>query len=220
MKIVDQSVRILSPVTKGEALRQLGLAEYAGRNCYASQNKITEESYETFLASLIKRGHGSPLEFAEMAVEIYTSRDVMAEITRHRHASFAIRSQRYVKEDKDGDIAFIRPAFWTSDPFLTQRYTATRAWESAMSSAESVYNYLLHDCAMAPQDARKVLPNSTATNICMKANLREWRHIIALRSAPGAYQEMRQMIELLILEMKKLFPPFLIEDVAYRDKGE
>jgi len=70
--------------------------EYAGRNCYRSHDKITDDSYVRFNHSLIQRGHHSPLEFAHVTLEIVTSRDVMAEITRHRMASFAIQSQRYV----------------------------------------------------------------------------------------------------------------------------
>lgn len=45
-----------------------------------------------------------------MTVELVTSRDVMAEITRHRLASFCIESQRYVC--LKGDIAFIAPLFY------------------------------------------------------------------------------------------------------------
>lgn len=46
-----------------------------------------------------------------MIAEIVTGRDVMAELTRHRHNSFSIRSQRYVNECATGDIAFITPDF-------------------------------------------------------------------------------------------------------------
>ena len=76
-----------------DALRQI---EYAGRNCYRSHDKITDDSAQTFVRSLIRRGHLALLEFADMSVELVTFRDVMAELTRHRLASFCIESQRYV----------------------------------------------------------------------------------------------------------------------------
>ena len=85
-----------------DALRQI---EYAGRNCYRSHDKITDDSAPAFVRSLIRRGHLAPLEFADMSVELVTSRDVMAELTRHRLASFCIESQRYVC--MNGEIAFI-----------------------------------------------------------------------------------------------------------------
>ena len=106
-------------------LRQI---EYAGRNCYRSHDKITDDSAPAFVRSLIRRGHLAPLEFVDMSVELITSRDVMAELTRHRLAS---------------------------------------------------------------------LPNSTATHIVMKANIREWRHIFSLRLGKGVYPEMRELMELL-----------------------
>ena len=76
-----------------DALRQI---EYAGRNCYRSHDKITDDSAQTFVRSLIRRGHLALLEFADMSVELVTFRDVMAELTRHRLAGFCIESQRYV----------------------------------------------------------------------------------------------------------------------------
>ena len=57
-----------------DALRQI---EYAGRCCYRSEDKITENSAPPFVRSLIRRRHLSPLEFADMTVELITSRDVM-----------------------------------------------------------------------------------------------------------------------------------------------
>ena len=59
-----------------------------------------------------------------------------------------------------------------------------------MEDAEKVYHDMLAH-GIKPEDARKVYPNSTATSIIMKANLREWLHIFTLRTDPAAYPEMR-----------------------------
>lgn len=107
----------------------------------------------------------------------------MAEITRHRLASFCVESQRYVC--MDGEIAFVHPLCCKSD------HEADEYWRSCMKAAEQDYHHLLR-IGCKPQDARKVLPNSTATRIVMKANLRQWRHIFVLRTAKAAYPEMRQ----------------------------
>jgi thymidylate synthase (FAD) len=117
-----------------------------------------------------------------MTVELITSRDVMAEITRHRLASFAIESQRYVC--MKGEISFIQPECYIPGD------TASAIWRMTMAEAERVYHKLLENGWLS-QDARKVLPNSTATRIVMKANLREWRHIFGLRTSPAAYPEIR-----------------------------
>lgn len=107
----------------------------------------------------------------------------MAEITRHRLASFCIESQRYVS--MNGQIAFIHPLCCQKHKEVDQ------LWHEAMQDAESAY-HLLQDLGCKPQDARKVLPNSCATCIVMKANLREWRHILSIRTGKGVYPEMKQ----------------------------
>ena len=160
----------------------------------------------------MERGHHSPLEFAHATFEIVTSRDVMAEITRHRLASFAIQSQRYVLDNKEGEISFIKPDFYIApDENLmdAKGWVASRCWEMAMDDAEGRYRYLINECRFPPQDARKVLPNSTATVIVMQTNLRELLHIIELRNSPRAYPEMQTMMKLLVAEVEKIYPEIL-----------
>lgn len=146
-----------------------------------------------------------------------TSRDVLAEITRHRMASFAVESQRYVNESKDdGGIKFIRPLFYK--PFDAEYdysaqdkdYESSRLWEDSMEQAEHYYNMMI-SLGIKNQDARKVLPNSTACTIMMDVNLRELLHIYSLRSSPAAYPEMRELMRLLKLEVDKVLPGFLPE---------
>ena len=199
MEIIDQQVNILSPASREEAIRGLKLVEYAGRNCYKSQNKITEDSYDGFINSLMKRGHESPLEFTDVVVELITSRDVMAELTRHRLASFCIQSQRYVKDNRNGEIPFIRPAFWGMKPQLEEE------WQQDCKQTEAAYRRMILLGAGA-QDARKVLNNSVATSIVMKANLREWLHVLEMRDSPTAYPEMQILAAMLRHELRHLFP--------------
>ena len=177
-----------------DALRRI---EYAGRNCYRSQDKITEDSAPKFVRSLIKRGHLSPLEFADMSVALTTSRDVMAELTRHRLASFCIESQRFVS--MKGDITFIQPIFYRCGDKIAE------FWRQCMLGAEESYRFLLEN-GQKPEDARKVLPNSTATHIVMKANLREWRHIFTMRLGKGVYPEMRALMTLIYRQAQETIP--------------
>ena len=216
MKIIEQSVKVLYPLTLEDGIHELKRIETAGRNCWRSEGKTTDTSYRDFINNLMKRGHESPLEFGEIMLDIMTSRDVLAEITRHRIASFAVESQRYVNEAKeDGGIKFIKPLFYKPyDPFhdigdLSDNvYWASRNWDAAMEFAECAYNSMIEK-GMKNQDARKVLPNSTACRIMMKVNLRELLHIYALRSSPAAYPEMRRLMELLKEEVDKVLPGFL-----------
>lgn len=217
MKIIEQQVKVLFPRTLDEGVEELKRIETAGRNCWRSEGRITEDSYRPFIDGLIKRGHESPLEFGSIMLDLTTSRDVLAEITRHRLASFAVESQRYVNESKEeGGIKFIKPLFYVPyDPYYDGEtkypdavYAASRKWEAAMELCECAYNQLI-TMGMKNQDARKVLPNSTACRIVMKVNLRELIHIYKLRSSPAAYPEMAELMRLLKIEVDKVYPGLL-----------
>lgn len=203
MYVVPQKATVLFPETKEQAVQQLKLVEYAGRNCYRSHDRITDKSYVPFIQALIKNGHESPLEFAQFSVKLLTSRDVLAELTRHRLASFAVESQRYVDENGDGGIHFILPQAFKKDD------KATSIWEASMKLAEDEYIQLLR-LGWNKQDARKVLPNSTACNIVMTANLREWLHIFDLRRSSAAYPEMRVLMNLIYREFNNLYGDIMI----------
>lgn len=193
MRIIDQEVVLLSPFSDDDVYSGIRMIEMAGRNCYASPESDTYEGKQKFVSTLIRRGHESPLEFMDFIFLITTSRDVMAQLTRHRLASYCIQSQRYVKANKDGDIEFIKPLFYDDqdNTFLAIR------WRADMESTEDAYNHMLMGGA-TPEDARKVLPNSTATRIMMKVNARELRHIFKLRLDKAAYPEMRVLAGLML----------------------
>lgn len=218
MKVIEQSVEVIYPRTLEDGIFEMKAIETAGRNCWRSEGKITEDSYKTFVPNLLKRGHGSPIEFGHVMLRLVTGRDVLAELTRHRiGVSFAVESQRYVNESKDdGGIKFIQPLFYIPfDPFYdyslhNKDYEASRLWDDAMSLAEDEYNRLIA-LGMKNQDARKVLPNSCATTIVMKVNLRELLHMYELRSANSAYPEMRELMRLLKIEVDKVLPGLLPE---------
>ena len=56
---------------------------------------------------------------------------------------------------------------------------------------------------MKPEEARGILPLDTKTELVMTANIREWRHVIRLRTSPGAQKQIRDLIKLLTEEFKK-----------------
>ena len=217
MKIIDQSVEVIYPRTLGQGVRELQDIEEAGRNCYDSLKRSTDTSYGPFVRNLLLNGHESPVEFGYIKFKIVTSRDVMAELTRHRIASFCIRSQRYVDESEYGDIEFIKPLFYKDrpdDPFHAYddvRFAASMTWQDTMENIEQAYKHL-RDIGMRNEDARKVLPNSTATTIYMACNFRELLHIYKLRSAKSAYPEIRECMRLLKIEVDKILPGFLPDD--------
>lgn len=134
------------------------------------------------IRNLIRRGHESMLEFAHLGFRIQTDRGVTHELVRHRVASFAQESTRYCNYG-GGRIKFIKPATISID---TDQW---KLWLQAMTDCAINYNKMLELGANAGL-ARSVLPNSLKTEICINANLREWRHIFKLRCVRTAHPDM------------------------------
>jgi thymidylate synthase (FAD) len=199
MKIINATYCIKTPIDGAEILKRI---EIAGRVCYKSENRITAESAENFVRTLIERGHESVLEHASITVRFVCDRSVSHEIVRHRIASFSQESTRYCNYSNDrfrNEITFIKPCF------LDEGTGGYKLWKQAMFVAEKEYFDLLN-WGFTPQEARSVLPNSTKTEIIMTANLREWRHFLKLRTAKAAHPQMRELTVPLLYELQKQIP--------------
>jgi thymidylate synthase (FAD) len=59
---------------------------------------------------------------------------------------------------------------------------------------------------VAPQIARYVFPNAMRTRLIMKTNVREWRHIIKLRTDKSAQPEMRELMLQVYDQLIDVFP--------------
>ena len=81
-----------------------------------------------------------------------------------------------------------------------------------MCRVEDTYNELI-DMKCTPQEARSVLPNSLKTEIVCTANIREWRHIMRLRTAKSAHPQMRALMIPLLKELREKLPA-LFNDVG------
>jgi len=199
MKIVKPSFEILNNPSGYHILR---LIEMSGRVCYKSESKITTKSAAPFVKGLIDRGHEAMLEHQSVSVLIVCDRGISHELVRHRLASYAMESQRYVNYGKGAGVTFIEPCYWE------KRSIEYTAWARLCTLAEAAYNDLLTFGA-TPQQARAVLPNSTKTEIVMTANLREWRHFFKLRALGITGKPHPQMLEItgpMLEEFKRLIP--------------
>ena len=199
MKIIEASYSIETPIDGAEMLKRI---EKAGRTCYKSEDRITDESAESFVRKLIERGHESVLEHESITVRFICDRGVSHEIVRHRLASYSQESTRYCNYSGDrfgSELTFIKPCFFK------EKKGAYCSWYNSMDFAECAYFDMLDD-GCTPQEARSVLPNSTKTEIVMTANLREWRHFLKLRTAKAAHPQMRELTVPLLHELKKRIP--------------
>ena len=199
MKIIEASYSIETPIDGAEILKRI---EKTGRTCYKSEDRITDESAESFVRKLIERGHESVLEHESITVRFVCDRGVSHEIVRHRIASFSQESTRYCNYSNDRfgyEITFIKPCF------LKEGTVAYVLWSTAMHLANIMYSDMLSE-GCTPQEARSVLPNSTKTEVVMTANLREWRHFLKLRTAKAAHPQMRELTVPLLHELQERIP--------------
>lgn len=194
--------------------------EAAGRTCYKSEDKITADSAEKFVKMVVKRGHHSVIEHAFMSVRFICDRGVTHELVRHRLAAYSQESTRYC--NYKGGVTFVIPPelkfspgeYYAWDDFEEYKNPAW-VWFRGMVNAEENYIDLLK-IGWSPQQARSVLPNSLKTEIVMTANLREWMHVLKLRTSKAAHPQIRELMIPLLEEVKTLIP-IVFDDIKGGD---
>ena len=197
-------------------MKELQHIERIGRVCYKSEDKITEdgESAKKLVKMLINAHHEAMIEHSTLSVMFTVDRGVSHEMVRHRIASFAQESTRYVNYSKDKfgneiNVIDLRPGIELDRKMSGMSAEVIDAvlkeWEQAMIDAEKHYMRLIELGATA-QIARSVLPNSTKTNITITANYREWRNYFRLRTADDAHPQIREVSVPLLMELKERIP--------------
>lgn len=219
MKIIKPFYTIEDEINGSEILKKI---EKAGRTCYKSEDKITDDSAEKFIRRILKSGHESVIEHEKITVRIICDRGISHEIVRHRIASYSQESTRYC--NYSGQVIFIRP-LWVEDIdlgeytdweiFLAYKNNPSRIWLHCCLDAEKHYMQLIK-LGWSPEQARSVLPNSLKTEIVCTFNIREWRHFFKLRTAKAAHPQMREITIPMLKEFKEKIP-VIFEDIIIEE---
>ena len=189
----------------------------AARTCYSAMEYdelralVSEKDQAAFLRRIVASGHLSVLEHASFTFGISgVSRALLAQVTRHRIASFSVQSQRYVSLDKG--FGYIVPprikalGAEAEKEFARQMQEMQRwyvAWQEKLGGSGEGSN----------EDARFVLPNACETHITMTMNARELLHFFSLRCCNRAQWEIRQMaVEM--LRLCKQVAPVIFENAG------
>ena len=215
MNVLNASFEILTPISEG-GINELKHIERIGRVCYKSEGNITEdgESAKKFVKMLINRGHEAMIEHSSLSAKFTVDRGVSHELVRHRIASFAQESTRYVNYslDKFGNeinVIDIKEGIALDNKMKNMDAEIIeliiKEWLLAMEDAEKHYMRMI-ELGATPQIARSVLPNSTKTEITITANYREWRNFFKLRVPNTAHPQMREVTIPLLKELKVLLP--------------
>jgi thymidylate synthase (FAD) len=197
------------------------LVEFGGRLCYRSWEpglnpnvrKIRTDRREYF-ANILRSGHGSVLEHANYSFALRNiSRVLSHELVRHRAGSaFSQESLRYVRLT---EIGFrVPPAL---EPVRGQVLSLVEQLEEFQVSAAEALGLdddgvPFHVKKEITSALRRLAPTGLSTDIMWTANVRTLRHVIEMRTAPGAEEELRlvfdKIAEIMCAEAPDLFQDF------------
>lgn len=183
-------------------------------------NQFNTETSEKLIKYLIKHAHWSPLEMANVCIEIDTTRDIAHQIVRHRSFSFQEFSQRYANPNELGDMFVLREARLqdnknrqnsieldiNSDEGRRLAYQWEQHQKRVIDTCKEVYNWAIEH-GIAKEQARAVLPEGlTKTRIYMNGTLRSWIHYIQLRASNGTQKEHMDIAKACAQVIAEIFP--------------
>ena len=199
----------------------------AAKLCYSSSDidtlmdGLTDEKVTSFVDMLSEIGHESPIEHASFTFGIEgVSRSLLAQITRHRIASYSVKSQRYVTE---GAFEFVTP------PEIAGNEEALKIYQDTMALTQQSYDRLAailkekHTADFiragkdektaarlaekkAIEDARFVLPNACETKMVVTMNARSLLNFFRHRCCNRAQWEIRDVAEQMLRLVSAVAP--------------
>ena len=191
-------------LTSSQSLHDMeNFAAIAALTCHANTDK--EYVPAEVLKRRIKDGHESVLEHINLTYSIGgLSRACLQELARHRHISLSVESTRYTLRKILGDDFavdalrdVIQPKFW---PELN-RFITFAAENTGITANDELKYYM---------------PEFWPTNLILTSNIREFRHILNLRTSPQALKEFRILARSMFNEVPEQFK-YLLQDCVHEE---
>jgi thymidylate synthase (FAD) len=212
-------VNLISYTKPSEEMFKNGIQEAQDLIAYCARvsnpaNQFNTETAEKLVMYLIKHKHWSPLEMANVVLEIETTRDIAHQIVRHRSFSFQEFSQRYADPTKE--LHFVLREVRLQDPNNRQNSVETTDtflainWEiqqkKVIETARAAYDWAIAN-GIAKEQARAVLPEgNTTTRLYMNGTIRSWVHYIDLRAGNGTQKEHMEIAKACARVISEVFP--------------
>lgn len=199
----------------------------AAKLCYSSSginqlnDSLTDEKAASFVEMLAEIGHESPIEHASFTFGIEgVSRSLLAQITRHRMASFSVKSQRYVRE---GSFEYVTPPEIAAEPEAKKIYDEIMADDQERYDRLAVILKEKHIKTFisegkdektaarlaekkAIEDARFVLPNACETQMVMTMNARSLMNFFKVRCCRRAQWEIQDVANQMLVLVSAVAP--------------
>lgn len=152
--------------------------------------RVSSRDQTDFVSRIMAMGHDSVLEHASFTFGVEgVSRVLLAQLTRHRMASYSVQSQRYVSYAEGFDY-IVPPKIAALGEDAVREYDAQMA---QMHAWYTDWQQRLGDGEGSNEDARFVLPGACETRLMMTMNVRELRHFFSLRMCSRAQWEIRAL---------------------------
>src|SRR5690554_4052868 len=194
--------------------------------------RVTKADNRKYIGrSILQNKHGSVLEHVNATFAfVGVSRIFTHELVRHRHGSYSQESLRFVRLTDlvayypdvfkqpflDRVREFLRSKgidvrSYPTEEYLRKKFTDLffQAEDGIRDLAEELHLDDLddfHSKKMLTSAMRRLAPEGLGTGIIMTANLRHWRHIIELRTAAGAEEEIRKVFYEVYGKLVDVFP--------------
>ena len=167
------------------------VAAMAAGVCYDAKNP------QKALEHAVNSGHESVLEHVTYTFRIRNiSRACLTQLTRHRIASYSVRSQRYTNQEGT-EVVCPQTVQDNVDMMLM--------WHKTVAACKALYQSLI-DVGIPKEDARYILPEGTETELYVTMNARELRHFFSLRCCNRAQWEIRSVADTMLNLVRTVTP--------------
>ncbi len=185
------------------------IAALAAKLCYskadigALKERIEQNDQNAFIRGVLSSGHHSVIEHVQFTFGIEgVSRVLLAQLTRHRIASYSVQSQRYVSFEK-GFNYIIPPKIEALGKEATEEFIRQMDiihgwylnWQEQLEKGEG-----------GNEDARFVLPGACETKLVLTMNARELLHFFLLRCCNRAQWEIHALADRMLVLCKEHAP--------------
>lgn len=181
------------------------IVDLEGKKYFGNTAKDGEGGTEAdrLIRHIVNSGHTSTLEHLNFTFSIEgVSRSLLAQLTRHRHFSYSVQSQRYVKfgtGDKSNGFDYVTPKT------IEDNKEALAVYETINHCIQDSYNRL-RALGISAEDARYCLPNAATCNIVLTGNLRSILEFYSKRNpsthAQHEIQELAELIKERVIEVE------------------
>ncbi len=199
----------------------------AAKMCYAAADVdtvldgLTDEKAANFVDMLAEIGHESPIEHASFTFAIEgVSRALLAQITRHRIASYSVQSQRYVAEKNfeyvlppeieavpEAKEIFLNSMQQAHSDYLKISEILSKKYEKEfLETSKDEKDAKRKAQKKAIEDARFVLPNACDTKMIATFNARSLQNFFKHRCCNRAQWEINELACEMLKLVKEVAP--------------